>query len=110
MPQNILVDLMDGEPPSLIDWSMAAVGDPAYDLAIAIGPGKHPFKRRNGLRRLLEAYHAAGGDRLQPENVQLHQLCIRASWFKAALEPDGITPAAENELLAFAGLYRHASG
>ena len=105
MPQNILIDIWDKGPPAVIDWSMAQVGDPAHDLAIAIRPGRKAFKRRDGLRLLLDAYEEAGGERLLPEAVQLHLLCIKARWYRSALQ-EGETGRTAHELREFKGLFQ----
>ena len=52
--QNIL--LHPTQPPTVIDWEFADLGDPAYDLAVVTRGKPKPFDMIKGLQRLLEAY------------------------------------------------------
>ena len=104
--QNILFDPREpDELPAVIDWSLAKLGDPAYDLAIVTRGRRRPFKRADGLARLLDAYAEAGGDPLMAAEVHLHELCMQAGWYRALLDTEG-TARQQHELRQIRGLFR----
>lgn len=76
--QNILLD--PGQPPGLIDWEYARLGDPAHDLAIVTRGVRRPFQIDRGLERLLEAYRRHGGQPVAPADVHVHELCMLVAW------------------------------
>jgi aminoglycoside phosphotransferase (APT) family kinase protein len=80
--QNILVDLVDGSPPALIDWEHARRGDPAYDLAIVTRGLSRPFGEPRGFELLLEAYRAASGRALPAREVRFHELWFALSSYR----------------------------
>ncbi|MCP3962628.1 MAG: phosphotransferase [bacterium] len=79
--QNILLSL-DDEPPGLIDFERACLGDPAYDFAIVTRGHRRPFRIDNGLARLLDAYAASNGQAVTPEEVHLYELCLVTGWYR----------------------------
>lgn len=104
--QNILIGLE--QPPAVIDWEYARLGDPAYDLAIVTRGGKRPFQIDRGLDRLLDAYHRHGGDAgVSREHVRVHELCLVASWYREALAGARVHPA-DQELGRLRGLLARA--
>lgn len=104
--QNILLGL--DEPPAVIDWEYAVRGDPAYDLAIVTRGVKQPFQIERGLDKLLESYRRHGGhEAVTREHVRVHELCLIAAWYRAALAGTGTHPAAE-ELGRLRGLLARA--
>ena len=84
--QNILIE--PNEPPAVIDWTCAAFGDPAWDLAVVTRGVRRPFQIERGLARLLDAYRAAGGVELRAEHVRLYELAMAANWYRESLAPD----------------------
>lgn len=82
MGQNIL--LCPGQPPAVIDWEYAGLGDPAYDLAIVTQGVKRPFQLTGGMDKLLDAYHKCGG-RVSASEVHVHELCLLAGDYRHAL-------------------------
>jgi aminoglycoside phosphotransferase (APT) family kinase protein len=92
--QNILLGI--DEPPAVIDWEYAVRGDPAYDLAVVTRGVKQPFQLPGGLDRLIESYRLHGGDEaVTCDHVRLHELCMFAGWYRAALAGVGTQPPAD---------------
>lgn len=85
--QNIL--LHPTEPPTVLDWEYAGLGDPAYDLAVVTRGKQKPFDMLRGFQRLLEAYSAAGGTIIPPSDIRLYELCLVARWYKEAVQAQG---------------------
>lgn len=109
--QNILVDIWESkDSPAVIDWSLACIGDPAYDLAIVTRGYRCPFKQNNGLNKLLDAYIEGGGQSIRVEDVRIHELCMLAGWYKASLDPETRGHPPEQELKRFSGLCRRTFG
>ena len=91
--QNLL--LAPEEPLGVIDWGMAGIGDPAYDLAIVTRGGRKPFQAEHGLERLLEAYERRAGPGLSPARVHLHELVLCGGFYREeAREYGAASPAA----------------
>lgn len=91
--QNLL--LTPEEPPGVIDWGMAGLGDPAHDLAIVTRGARRPFQVEHGLERLLEAYERRSGRKLTPSRVHLHELVLCAGFYREeAREHGAASPAA----------------
>ena len=106
--QNILLSL-EGEPPGLIDFERAMLGDPAYDLAIVTRGHRRPFKTDSGLARLLDAYATANGQEVTLDDVRLHELCLVADWYRqSSAGAPGQPP--DFYLRQLASIYRRASG
>lgn len=80
LPQNLLVAWLDEGPLethlSVIDWEQAELGDPALDLAVLTGGARRPLGRPDGLDRLLEAYHAYGGQPVTRAQVHVQELAM----------------------------------
>jgi len=74
--QNLLLGF-DDEPPGVIDWAAAQIGDPAYDLAIVTRGVRQPFQVAGGLERLLNAYNARARLPLTATDVST---CTRSAW------------------------------
>jgi aminoglycoside phosphotransferase (APT) family kinase protein len=76
--QNIL--LAPGDTPALIDWEYCAIGDPAYDLAVATRGVERPFQIDRGMERLLAAYWSNGGGNVAAPDVHFYEVCLAAGW------------------------------
>jgi aminoglycoside phosphotransferase (APT) family kinase protein len=87
--QNLL--LAPDESLGVIDWGMAGLGDPAYDLAIVTRGGRKPFQVEHGLERLLEAYERRAGRTLAPARVHLHELVLCAGFCREEAREHGAT-------------------
>jgi aminoglycoside phosphotransferase (APT) family kinase protein len=85
--QNILLH-PDG-PPAVLDWEFAGLGDPAYDLAVVTRGKPKPFDMQHGFARLMEAYAAHGGKRIQASDVRVHELCLVARAYRETAEEKG---------------------
>ena len=85
--QNILLDF-DG-PPALIDWEYSLLGDPAYDLAIVTRGVKRPFKQRDGLDLLLDAYNEDAECEIFPEDVRLYEFYLFLNWYLESCRGEG---------------------
>lgn len=105
--QNIL--LAPREPPGLIDWEWARLGDPAYDLAIVTRGARRPFQIAGGFDRLLEAY-AAYGSEIRKEQVHLYELCMMAGWYLESLQGRERGHPPEELLNRLSGALRRAAG
>lgn len=79
LPQNIHWEILD-ERLGLLDWEYAAIGDPAYDLAIVSHGHRRPLKESGGLRRLVEIYRQAGGAAIVRADVVIHELLLVLHW------------------------------
>lgn len=88
--QNILLDFEN--PPALIDWEYSRLGDPAYDLAIVTRGGKRPFKNRDGLTRLLDAYNEVAEHQLRKEDVQIYEVYLYLLWYLESCGGEGHHP------------------
>lgn len=84
--QNILMDIKEGKPPALIDWTFTLWGDPAHELAIITQGKRRPFEVDRGLDKLLEVYEDCGGGTITPEEVHIHELCLFGRRYRAAKE------------------------
>lgn len=83
---NVL--LMPEQRSLLIDWENARIGDPAYDLARVTRAARQPFKRDDGLQRLVDAYaRKEGVPGVTAAHVRLHELCLAAGRCLRAREP-----------------------
>jgi aminoglycoside phosphotransferase (APT) family kinase protein len=82
--QNIRI--MPEQNPGVIDWNCCQKGDPAYELAIITRGVKRPFSKSDGLKKLVEAYHQAGGVELDISRVYFYEICMAAEWYRRATE------------------------
>ena len=96
--QNLL--LAPDEPLGVIDWGMACIGDPAYDLAVVTRGARRPFQAERGLERLLEAYERRSGRTLPPSRVHLHELVLCAGFYEQEVEVRGAGSAAAEQARA----------
>lgn len=94
--QNIL--LAPGQPPHVIDWEFARVGDPAYDLAIVTRGVRRPFQIDGGLERLLRGYRSSGGGEVTADHVHPHELGLIGGWYREAMSGAGGHSLAEESL------------
>jgi aminoglycoside phosphotransferase (APT) family kinase protein len=88
--QNILLDFEN--PPALIDWEYSRLGDPAYDLAIVTRGSKRPFKKKEGLAQLLDAYNEVAEYELRPADVQLYEVYLYLTWYMESCKGEGQHP------------------
>ena len=88
LPQNLLCDLPSAdqeEPPAaVVDWEMARIGDPAYELAIVSRGDRKVLGVRNGLKALVEDYLECGGKPLSSRDVRAHELLLVLRWLEEA--------------------------
>jgi aminoglycoside phosphotransferase (APT) family kinase protein len=80
-------------PAAVIDWEFASLGDPAFELSVITQGVRRPFKQPDGLRLLLEAYQAAGGEPIPIEAVHFYELCTMALHYCASLNSTKDQPA-----------------
>jgi hypothetical protein len=66
----------------VVDWEMAQVGDPAYDLAIVSRGNWKVLGVKEGLRVLLGEYLKSGGKPISLTNVQVHELLMVLNWLE----------------------------
>jgi aminoglycoside phosphotransferase (APT) family kinase protein len=78
---------------TVIDWEYARCGDPAYDFAVMTEGARAPFLLDDGLARLLDAYHRAGGEAIDASRVRFYELCLTAHWYaESLLDAPGADP------------------
>ena len=100
----------DDETLGIIDWEHAAIGDPAYDLAIVTRGVRRPFQVAGGMRKLLDAYHARARAAVSPRDVHLYELCLMARFWEAGAREFGRGSAmVEDRGRAFRGLLERAA-
>ena len=102
------VHLGFGQPPGVLDWEWAEIGDPAYELAVVTRGVRQPFRLSNGLGQLLDEYSAAGGRPLTPARVAFYELGLLARQFQDARIEAGDVLGAEDRLRGF--LKRRGAG
>ena len=89
LPQNILCHETRAEwKVALIDWEFAAIGDPAYDLAIVTRGDRKLMGINNGLGLLVENYRKAGGIELSAVEVRIHELLLFLNWLWESAEAE----------------------
>jgi len=86
LPQNLLRELpgQDREEQRLgvIDWEMAQIGDPAYDLAIVSRGDRRVQRVGNGLNVLVDHYLECGGQPISVTDVRRHELLLVLHWLE----------------------------
>lgn len=92
LPQNVHVDLLDGDVPAVLDWQASRVGDPAYDLAIVTRGVRRPLRARDGRRRLLAVYNEHARRPITLTGLRVHELCLQMAIYQQ-LVADGASPA-----------------
>ena len=88
LPQNLLCDWPatghEDTPVAVVDWEMARVGDPAYDLAIVSRGDRRVIGVKDGLKVLVEDYLEFGGQPISLTDVRLHELLLVLRWLEEA--------------------------
>jgi aminoglycoside phosphotransferase (APT) family kinase protein len=88
LPQNLVCDWPatghEGAPVGVVDWEMARVGDPAYDLAIVSRGDRKVLGVKDGLKVLIEDYLEFGGQPISLADVRLHELLLVLHWLEEA--------------------------
>lgn len=86
LPQNLLSDWRQPDREnasiSVIDWEMAHIGDPAYDLAIVSRGNRKVLGVSNGLKILVEEYLQSGGKQIALRDVHVHELLLVLHWLE----------------------------
>jgi len=89
LPQNLLCDWQaygrEDAPVGIVDWEMAQVGDPAYDLAIVSRGNRKVLGVKEGVKVLVEEYLDFGGKPISLTDVRVHELllvlhCLEDAW------------------------------
>ncbi len=79
--QNLLVSPEDEDlRVSVLDWTEACLGDPAYDFAIVTRAHRKPFKLAGGLQLLLDHYHALSARPVEAARVRLYEVILVMGW------------------------------
>jgi len=86
LPQNLLLDHSADGRVAVIDWECAEIGDPAWDIAIVTRGVRKPLGAASGLRRLVEYYNEAGGQKITLSAVIAHELLFHLEWMAEAVE------------------------
>jgi aminoglycoside phosphotransferase (APT) family kinase protein len=88
LPQNLVCELpgtgQEDAPVGVVDWEMARVGDPAYDLAIVSRGDRKVLGVKDGLNSLVEDYLEFGGQPISLTDVRLHELLLLLYWLEEA--------------------------
>jgi len=88
LPQNLLCDwTASGQPDTqvgVVDWEMARVGDPAYDLAIVSRGDRKVLGVKDGVKVLVEDYLEFGGQPVSLANVRVYELLLLMRWLEEA--------------------------
>ncbi len=86
LPQNLLHDWQstgDSEGVvAVVDWEMAQIGDPAYDLAIVSRGNRKILGVKDGLQVLLDEYAKLSGRKISSADVQVHELLLILHWLE----------------------------
>lgn len=88
LPQNLICDWPatddENSPVGVIDWEMARVGDPAYDLAIVSRGNRKVLGVKDGLKILVNYYLECGGQKISLTDVHAHELLLALYWLEEA--------------------------
>jgi aminoglycoside phosphotransferase (APT) family kinase protein len=86
LPQNLLHDWQstsDSEGVvAVVDWEMAQIGDPAYDLAIVSRGNQKILGEKDGLQVLLDKYAKFSGRKISLADVRVHELLLILHWLE----------------------------
>lgn len=86
LPQNLLGSWpIDDEPVELfgvVDWEMAQLGDPAYDLAIVTRGNRKVAGVHDGVKILVKEYLEVGGQPISLTDVRVHELLLILRWLE----------------------------
>ena len=88
LPQNLLCDwTASGQHDAqvgVVDWEMARVGDPAYDLAIVSRGDRKVLGVKDGAKVLVQDYLDSGGQPVSLTDVRVHELLLLMHWLEEA--------------------------
>jgi len=118
LPQNLLyywpMDDSIEEQIAVIDWEMACLGDPAYDLAIVSRGNRKVLGVTEGLKVLLEEYLACGGQPITITDVRVHELLLILHWLKEAWheyqKPEKCGHGPDYYVMQLQSLFRRTTG
>lgn len=86
LPQNLMCGWPTADqhetPIGVVDWEMARIGDPAYDLAIVSRGDRKVLGVRDGLKILIQDYLEFGGQPLSLIDVRLHEFLLLLHWLE----------------------------
>ena len=86
LPQNLLCswgEFSRAEPlVGIVDWEMACIGDPAYDLAIVSRGNRNVHGVKEGVEILVEEYLTLGGRPIGLTDVRVHELLLILRWLE----------------------------
>jgi thiamine kinase-like enzyme len=86
LPQNLLYDWetsgRENALVGIIDWEMAHVGDPAYDLAIVSRGNRKVLGVKEGVKVLVDEYLKFGGKPISLTDVRVHELLLVLHWLE----------------------------
>ena len=86
LPQNLLWNWEESsrEEPlvGIVDWEMACIGDPAYDLAIVSRGNRNVHGVKEGAEILVEEYLTLGGRPIELNDVRVHELLLILRWLE----------------------------
>jgi aminoglycoside phosphotransferase (APT) family kinase protein len=86
LPQNLLWNWEESsrEEPfvGIVDWEMACIGDPAYDLAIVSRGNRNVHGVKEGVAILVEEYLTLGGRPIELTDVRVHELLLILRWLE----------------------------
>jgi hypothetical protein len=88
LPQNLLwnwdATSREEAQVGIVDWEMACIGDPAYDLAIVSRGNRNVHGVKEGVKVLVEEYLAFGGRTISVTDVRVHELLLVLRWLEEA--------------------------
>lgn len=86
LPQNLLYDWQSASDAegvvAVVDWEMAQIGDPAYELAIVSRGNRKILGVKDGLQVLLDEYAKLGGQKIALADVRVHELLLILHWLQ----------------------------
>jgi aminoglycoside phosphotransferase (APT) family kinase protein len=84
LPQNLLWNWEQSSREEaligVVDWEMACIGDPAYDLAIVSRGTRNVCGVKEGVKVLVEEYLTLGGWPIDLADVRVHELLLILGW------------------------------
>ena len=88
LPQNLLwnweASSREETLVGIVDWEMACIGDPAYDLAIVSRGNRNVQGVKEGVKVLVGEYLAFGGRPISVTDVRVHELLLVLRWLEEA--------------------------
>ena len=86
LPQNLLSEWPSAEqqdaPVAVVDWEMAQVWEPAYELAIVSRGDRKVLGVKNGLKVFVEEYLDCGGQPVSVDDVRVHEFLLLLNWLE----------------------------